>query len=327
VQDPFRQGIHNLGDGAWAYVQPDGSWGWNNAGLITDGDQSLLVDTLFDERLTAQMLRSLQQTVGVRGEEIDLLVNTHANGDHTFGNRLVEGARIIASRACAEEMSDMPPQVLAELMRQAPAMGTLGEYLLHCFSDFDFAGVSLREPDETFSGEHTLSVGDKQVHLIEVGPAHTAGDVLVHVPDNRVVYTGDILFIEGTPIMWQGPVGNWIRACDRILGMDVEVIVPGHGPLTDKQGVRRVQEYLRYIDGEARQRHAAGLSAEEAAKDIALGSYASWSDAERIAVNVDTLYREYRGDDSPPDVMRLFTLMAEVWRAQHSSRPNRGPLT
>jgi len=316
MQDPFKRGIHEIGNGAWAYIQPDGSWGWNNAGLITDGDQSLLVDTLFDERLTADMLRAMHQVIGVRGEEIDLLVNTHANGDHTFGNRLVEGARIIASKACAEEMSDMPPAVLAELMRQAPAMGTLGEYLQHCFADFDFAGVTLRQPDETFSGEHSLKVGDKPVQLIEVGPAHTAGDVLVHVPDNRVVYTGDILFIEGTPIMWQGPVGNWLRACDRILAMDVDVIVPGHGPITDKAGVRAVQDYLRYIDAEARQRFDAGMPAEEAAQDIALGSYASWSDAERIAVNVDTLYREYRNDPTPPDVIRLFTLMAEVWRAQ-----------
>ena len=316
MRNSFTQGIHNLGDGAWAYLQPDGSWGWNNAGLITDGEQSLLVDTLFDERLTADMLRTMHSSVGVRGDAIDMLVNTHANGDHTFGNRLVEGARIIASKACAEEMSDMPPELLADLMRQAPDLGLLGEYLEHCFSEFDFAGVTLRAPDETFSGEHTLSVGDKKVHLIEVGPAHTAGDVLVHVPDNRLVYTGDILFIEGTPIMWQGPVRNWIRACDLIIDMDVDLIVPGHGPMTDKAGVRRVREYLGYIDTEARRRFDAGMAADEAAKDIALGSFASWSDAERIAVNVDTLYREYRNDPTPPDVMRLFTLMADVWHAQ-----------
>lgn len=310
----FERGMQDLGDGAWAYLQPDGSWGWNNTGLIIDGDQSLLVDTLFDERLTAGMLKTMSDAVGVQASEIDLLINTHANGDHTFGNRLVSGARIIASKACAEEMSETPPEMLAEMMREAPKLGVLGDYLKHCFSDFDFAGVTLRQPDETFSGAHSLNVGDKKVDLIEVGPAHTAGDVLVHVPDNKVVYTGDILFIEGTPVMWRGPVGNWIRACDRILEMDVDVIVPGHGPVTDKAGVKQVQDYLSYIDAEARKRFDDGMSADEAARDIGLGKFASWLDAERIAVNVHTLYKEYRGDTSPPDVMRLFSLMAEIWR-------------
>lgn len=311
----YEKGLHDLGDGAWAYLQPDGSWGWNNAGLVIDGDQAMLVDTLFDETLTADMLRIMRDAVGRGGREIDYLVNTHSNGDHTFGNRLVEGATIIASEACAEEMDLMPPQLLASLMHRAPELGQLGEYLQFCFSSFDFDGVVLRRPDETFSGERELRVGDKTVRLIEVGPAHTAGDVLVYVPSNQVVYTGDILFIGGTPIMWQGPVANWIRACDRILAMEVKAIVPGHGPITDKDGARRVRDYLTFIDGEARKRFDAGMSQEDAAKDIALGEFRSWLDSERIAVNVHTLYKEYRGDHSPSDVLRLFTVMSDIWAA------------
>lgn len=157
-------------------------------------------------------------------------------------------------------------------------------------------------------------VGDKTVALIEVGPAHTAGDVLVHVPQDRVVYTGDILFIDGTPIMWAGPVGNWLKACDLILSLDVDAIVPGHGPLATHAQVRAVQDYLRYVDGEARKRYDAGLSAAEAARDIALGDYAAWGDAERIAVNVDTLYRGYSGDKTPPNALALFGLMAQLRR-------------
>jgi glyoxylase-like metal-dependent hydrolase (beta-lactamase superfamily II) len=107
-------------------------------------------------------------------------------------------------------------------------------------------------------------------------------------------------------------VANWIRACETIIAMDVDVIVPGHGPITDKIGVRRVAEYLTYIDAEARKRFDAGLPVREAALDIALGDYANWGDAERIAVNVDSLYREYRGDGKVTPVIELFALMAEV---------------
>lgn len=306
----FTKGLHEIGNGTWAYLQPSGSWGWSNAGLVTDGGASLLVDTLFDERLTAAMLEEMKASTGFGGVEIAALVNTHANGDHTYGNRLVSNAEIIASRAGAEEMQDVPPMVLAELMRQAPQLGRLGRYVMHCFGPFHFEGLALTLPTRTFSGELQLEVGTKPVRLIEVGPAHTRGDVLVHVPGERVVYTGDILFIGGTPIIWAGPVANWIRACERILQMDVDVVVPGHGPITDKSGVREVRDYLKFIDAEARPRFEAGMSFEDAARDIPLGGYRNWSDYERIAVNVHSLYQEYSGKRSPPDHARLFDAMA-----------------
>ena len=163
-----------------------------------------------------------------------------------------------------------------------------------------------------------VKVGDKAVELHEVGPAHTGGDVIAYVPGDKTVFTGDILFIDGTPIMWAGPVSNWIRACEKIIGMDADVIVPGHGPITDKAGVRRVADYLAYIDTEARKRFDAGLSVRDAAHDIALGDFSSWGDAERIAVNVDTLYREYRGDGQVTPVMELFGLMAEMRDVQRA---------
>jgi len=310
----YRRGLHDLGGGAWAYLQPDGVWGWSNAGLIVDGEASLLVDTLFDEPLTAAMLETMADATGIGAGEITTLVNTHANGDHTFGNRLVTRAEIIASAASAEEMAETPPAMLAAMMAQAPDLGAMGAYLEQIFGSFDFAGVRLKTPSRTFSGSLELTVGDTAVRLIEVGPAHTRGDVLVHVPARRLVYSGDILFIEGTPVMWAGPVGNWIRACEAIMAMDVEVIVPGHGPITDKAGVAGVRDYLVYVDRQARARFDAGMSAGEAARDIALGDYAAWGDAERIAVNVDTLYKEYRGENTPPDIPRLFTLMAELAR-------------
>ena len=308
----YAKGLHDLGDGAWAWLQPDGGWGWSNAGLIVDGEESLLVDTLFDMTLTREMLAKMTDATGLTGADIDTVVNTHANGDHTHGNGCCQKAEIIASEASLKEMEAVSAAALAGFMAAAPYMGPAGQYLLDIFGPFDFAGVEERLPTRTFSGELSLKVGDKPVRLIEVGPAHTRGDVLVHMPADRKVFTGDILFIDGTPLMWAGPVRNWIAACDRILAMDVDVIVPGHGPITDKAGVRRVSEYLSFCDREARKRYDAGLSVRDAAHDIALGDYSSWGDAERIAVNVDTLYREYRGGGPPTEIAQLFGLMAEL---------------
>jgi glyoxylase-like metal-dependent hydrolase (beta-lactamase superfamily II) len=244
--------------------------------------------------------------------EIDAVVNTHANGDHCYGNQLVRGATILASKACAEEMDEVPPQLLAQLLAATPQLGAAGEFFREVFGRFEFAGIEGVKPDRTFEGELIWRVGDKPVHLIEVGPAHTRGDVIVHSPADRVVFTGDILFIEGTPIVWEGPVENWIRACRRIEAMDIDVVVPGHGPVTDRSGAREVREYLAFVRDEARARFDAGMPAAEAAADIALGRYSGWRDAERIAVNVDTLYREFGGATERSSPLDLFARMATL---------------
>ena len=309
----YAKGLHDLGGGCFAWLQPDGSWGWSNAGLVTDGDASLLVDTLFDLRLTREMLAAMRDATPA-ARAIDVLVNTHANGDHCFGNELVEGAVIVASRACAEEMGAVPPAMLAALVKNADELGAGGAFFREVFGDFEFEGIALTPPTETFEGRQMRRVGDKEVELIEVGPAHTRGDVLVHVPADRTIFTGDILFIEGHPIMWEGPIGNWIRACDTIAALEPEVVVPGHGPITDVAGVRTLRDYLTYIEREARARYEAGLSVEEAARDISLADYASWGDAERIVVNVATLYREFGAPGEPPNPVELFAMMGALAR-------------
>jgi len=311
----YKKGLLETGNGMYAWLQPDGGWGWSNAGLVVDGGESLLVDTLFDARLTRDMLASMADAAGVKANEIGNLVNTHANGDHTHGNGLCTNAEVIASAASAREMEVTTPEVMQGFINAAPSMGETGEYIQAIFGAFDFNDVAEKLPTKTFSGEMQLQVGGKNVNLTEVGPAHTRGDVLVHVPADRTVFTGDILFIEGTPIMWAGPVANWIRACDLIIEMDAEAIVPGHGPITDTKGVKKVQEYLNYINQEAQKRFDAGLSVRDAAHDISLGDYEAWGDAERIVVNVDTLYREFDATKEPTDIGELFSLMAEIKRS------------
>jgi len=233
-----------------------------------------------------------------------------------------QGADIIASSAGAEEMDEWPPEALAKLMRAAPDMGETGKFLLDLFDVFDFEGIRYTPPNLTFDEELTITVGDREVRLVEVGPAHTKGDVLVYLPSDKTVFTGDILFVKGLPIVWAGPVDNWIKACDLMLGWDLETVVPGHGPITDKSGIREMREFLVYVKTEARKRFDAGLSVTEAANDISLDMYGSWSDAERIVVNVDALYREFRNDSTPTDIVGLFGLMASYHRA-HAGGPGR----
>jgi cyclase len=304
--------LRELGDRCFAYLQGTGGWGWSNAGLVVGDGSSLLVDTLFDLDLTNEMLRRVGPVTATA--PIRTVVNTHANGDHCYGNQLVGDAEIVASTATAHEMADVPPAMLAAL---TAAPGDVGDLFRHFFGEFRFDGIELRLPDRTFDGRLELDVGGRTVELIEVGPAHTAGDTIAHVPDARTVYTGDILFVGGTPIVWAGPLSNWIAACDLMLELDVETVVPGHGPVTDQAGIAGVRDYLAFVDREATARHDAGVDALDAAREIAglVGAredFGRLGEFGRIAVNVEAVYRAIDPAHQSPDVVELFRRMAAL---------------
>ena len=151
----YTRGAHEIADGVHAWLLPDGGWGLSNAGLVTSGGESLLVDTLFDLKLTAEMLEGFAPHL--RNAPITTVVNTHANGDHCYGNSLVPDAEIVASRAAAHEMDETPPALMADMVKAAPHMEpTLGAWITAAFGPYDFDGIDLRPPTTTFDGALTV---------------------------------------------------------------------------------------------------------------------------------------------------------------------------
>jgi cyclase len=318
----YVKGLNEIADGVFAYLQPDGGWGWSNAGLVCGEGGSLLVDTLFDSNLTRDMLDQMRPVTSTR--PIGTLVNTHANGDHCYGNGLVAdpaagGSRgpveIIASRATAEEMDDVPPSLMAAMVDSDLGDEDLNRYVANAFGPFDFAGAQPAAPTRTFDGSLGLDVAGTAVELIETGPAHTAGDVIVHVPDAGVVFVGDLGFIGGTPIVWSGPLSNWCDAIDLVAGLGVHTVVPGHGPVCGVPELLEVRDYLCHVEREATERFEGGMSAEDAIADIDLGPWADLGEPERIVVNVHTVYRHLDPDAPRPDVLELFRQMATYRRS------------
>lgn len=305
--ETYTKGLHEMGDGCFAWLEPDGSWGWSNAGLIAGDGESILVDTLFDVPLTRNMLDGMEKVT--RTNPISTLVNTHSNGDHWFGNQLLRDREIIAASSAAAEMPDAGPERL-EALRQLP--GATGDFAREIFAPFDWSDFEPTLPNRTFDGRLELDIGGVDVHLIELGPAHTAGDTIAYVPSADTIFTGDLLFIGGTPIIWAGPLSNWVKACDVMLELGADRIVPGHGPITDQSGIRSVRDYLTFVDEQARARHAAGMSAEEAIADITLGEYADVAEHGRIAQNVLAVYYELEPRMDKVDVLSVFGKIAEL---------------
>lgn len=310
----YEEGLYDLGRGVFAWLVPNGSWGEANAGLVTGGGASLLIDTLWDLRQTRAMLAAMAPILAEA--PLATLVNTHADGDHFWGNELVAGVDSVTSDASRAEMAHTRPGAMLAFERLGKTLTALphtaarkvGHYFKAMCAPYAFAEVTHTPATLTFSGELELDIGGRAVRLIEVGPAHTEGDLMVHVPDARVLYTGDVLFVGSTPVMWAGPVENWLRALDRILALDVDVIVPGHGPITDKEGVRLMRRYWHFVIAEARCRLAEDATPMAAARAIVMSPafraqpFAQWDSPERIVTNVHLLYRHWRGKAAPLSV-------------------------
>jgi cyclase len=307
----YRKGHHDLGQGCHAWLQPDGSWGWSNSGLITGSGTSLMVDTLFDLPLTREMLAGL--TPVLDRHPLRTVVNTHSDPDHVNGNELVAGpdVEILASEAAAPLMTQ---EALDTVARVKHLDGVLGEFARHIFGPFELDGITATGPDRTFSGEESVDVGGREVRLIQVGPAHTPGDALVYVPDARLLYAGDVLFVGGTPIAWAGPIDRWIAALDLVLDMDVATIVPGHGPVSGKAEVSTMREYLVSVETQARQRFSDGLDVDEAIASIDLGRFADLPEHGRLAQNVLNVYQQLDPAIPRPDRLTVLTKIAALER-------------
>lgn len=310
----YERGLVQVGPTTHAFLQPDGSWGWSNSGLITGDDGAVLVDTFFDLPNTRELLDAVHTATD---RPIRTLVNTHHNGDHTFGNQLVEGATIVGHTRCRDELLSGPSAaVLAAASDAADEPGAAG-YLKRAFAPFDFTGIDVVPPTVTFEDALSLHSGDREIRLMYFGPCHTLGDIAVWVPDERVLFAGDLAFIGSTPLVWEGSLTNWIATVDRLLSLEPEVIVPGHGPVTDGEGLRSMDGYLRLVVTEGSKLKDAGLTPQQAAPEIDLGAYAQWKDPERLVLNLMRLWHELDGlpADSRVDVLEAFAGMDAYARA------------
>lgn len=320
---PFELGLAQLSPKVHAYLQPDGGFGLSNAGLVGGPRDALLVDTLFDLPHTRRMLDEIARRVT---SEIGRVVNTHHNGDHCWGNQLLPGAEIFGHRRCAELMRALPPDALQRL-KTAPDSVPAARALRQGLEPFDFTGIEVTPPT-TFVPDDgmTLEVDGLEVRLLCVGPAHTAGDVIVHLPGEGIVFTGDVLFRLCTPIGWEGTFERWIGALETIEALGAHTLVPGHGPICGPEGAREMRDYLIFVRDESRRCFEAGLSVEEAALRIDPGPYAAWAESERIVFSVDRAYREFRGEpyDAPVDFLRLAVAMAKVRERHRAARAAAG---
>ena len=312
---PFTKGLHRLSDNVYTYIQPDGSWGLNNAGLIVGDTCAVVVDTLYDNAHTNEMIGQIKKVLPPN-LRIGYLINTHANGDHWYGNSLFEDARIIASEACAREMKQLPPRKMHLLLTLHWLLGKGGKYAKRAFKEFSYQNIAPVYPDETFLDSFDLNPRGIDIKIIDMGSCHSSSDAIVYLESEKIIFASDLLFIDGTPIAWSGPIKRMIAALDKLIAMDAHTYVPGHGPVTDKDGIGKVKEYFEMIYDQGKPRLKQNMSLVNAALDIDLGEFAAWIDKERLIINLHCLQRELFPEKKALSPIKLFGLMETYLQRQ-----------
>ena len=290
----WRTELKELRPGIYAYIQEKGNWGLSNSGAIVGHRGVLLIDTLFTNDLTRTMLAEIASVTAL---PVTWLYYTHHHGDHVYGSGLIPSATVVAHEQCARILSAYPPDPAVTQQR---------------FPQFDFSGVEVRLPQLTFSGGLTHRFDGYQVEFIHHCHAHTPGDAVVYLPDHGIVFCGDVLFLYSTPVAQDGSIRGWLRFLEFLLDLPAQTYIPGHGPVTDRQGVLLCYEYLASLYVQGRKFHEMGVPPAEAARRFELGVFREWANWERVLINLHRLYAELEGKSSEEAPINLSALRPEL---------------
>lgn len=289
--DPPR--LVEVAEGVYGYIQLPGGWCVSNAGVITGPGGALVIDTLATESRAKRLTAAVD---ALRPGPARTLVNTHHHGDHNFGNHVFGPSALVIGHELAR----------TEMAETGLALTTL-------WPGLEWGAVRVTLPSVTFTDRLTVHIGQRRAELIHVGPAHTTNDVVVWLPDDEVLFTGDVVLSGATPFTLMGSVRGSLAAVEALSQLGARTVVCGHGPVTGPEVFEQTIAYLRWIERLAAEGAICGRTPLELARDADLGEFGELLDPERIVGNLHRAYAELDGAEldgaergRPLDVVTIF---------------------
>jgi glyoxylase-like metal-dependent hydrolase (beta-lactamase superfamily II) len=284
----WNRELRQLAPNVYAYTQGGGpkavNAGVSNALMVAGPDYLLAVDALQGPVPARAFIAASKQATG--GKEFGRLIVTHHHGDHVNGNQFFTHAEILSHPYCRDMCLRAVPNT-PKLWNPTPGVAEVAEER------------RLVPPSVTFLDELVYFIGGTEVRMRHVGPAHTWGDVIAFIPQHKILFLGDVGFFWVAPYANNSWVTRWIELCDSLVGWDVDVMVPGHGPIGGKKELQEMASYFRVLGVEARKRYEAKMSAGAAAEQIRLGRFDNWIGPERLIMDTVRWYQEWDGSLTP----------------------------
>jgi len=283
----WNRELRQLAPNVYAYTQGGGpgisAAGVSNPGMIAGADYLMAIDAAQGPIPSKAFIAAAKQATG---KDFGRLINTHHHGDHVNGNQFFTHAEILSHPYCRDEC--------VKAAATTPKMWTATPGVAEGTEE-----RKLVPPTVTFKDDLTYFIGGTEVQFKFAGPAHTWGDMMAYLPQYKILFAGDVAFFWVAPYANNSFITKWIEVCDKIAGWDVDVIVPGHGPIGGKKELAEMASYFRVLGVEARKRYDAKMPPGAAAAEIRLGRFDNWIGPERLIMDVVRWYEEWDSTLTP----------------------------
>jgi glyoxylase-like metal-dependent hydrolase (beta-lactamase superfamily II) len=250
--------LFKLSESAYGAIAKENSGMGGNAGFIDIEDYLIIIDTTGNVEAAKDLKRAATEFAQ---KQPSFIVITHYHMDHLMGTSLFDKTtQIMTSDRTLNNIQTEGKQRLEELkrldlkeMEESLHKETNKDKKLELENDIKFIKTirsedfSLREPNITFTEGCIIYGKGESVHLRVFNKAHTNGDVIVYIPQEKVLFSGDLLFARTDPWLGSGNPEGWISVNEEIMTMDFKVCVPGHGQLASKEDFSLENKYIKEL--------------------------------------------------------------------------------
>jgi cyclase len=228
-----------------------------NVGFIVTGEGVVLIDAPLlpdDARLWLSEIR------GRTEQEIAFIVNTDHHRGHILGNQYFSTAKVIAHEFAWKNMQGYGDSFRTRLLNLYRKR--MPDVVEEWKQDLEII-----PPEITFTGRTILFKGDKELHLIPLG-GHTKATTVVYLPQDRILFAGDLVITDRPPFLSQSDTRKWLRALTYLRKLHYDVLVPGHGELCGKEATERMSEFLRLVRRRVRSAYRSGMSKTDTSRTL-----------------------------------------------------------
>jgi len=254
--------------------------GLTNAGIIIGDDSVLVIDSL---RVPSFARDLIQDVKTITDKPIGFVIDTHSHWDHSWGNEEFPDATIIGHKNCYAEMIDVEwnEEWRKKVVSSNDPWSEEGNL------------VNITPPNMTFETSMQLYFGGRELDLKYFGRAHTSGDIYIHLPKEKIVFTGDVAQDGGVPYLGDCYPADWPETDNQLASLPIEKFMSGHGPIGDHNALVEAKDFIHTLVDSVKHAIADGQDSSQASKYVInemSPKYGDWRSFDRIGENLPSVY-------------------------------------
>ena len=258
--------------------------GLTNAGIIVGDDSVLIIDSLRVPSFARDLIKDVKD---ITDKPIQFVIDTHSHWDHSWGNEEFPDATIIGHKNCYAEMIDVEwnEQWRKKVTSSNDPWSEEGNI------------VNITPPNMTFETSMQLYFGGRELDLKYFGRAHTSGDIYIHLPKEKIVFTGDVAQDGGVPYLGDCYPVDWPDTDNKLAALPIERFMSGHGPIGDHKALEGARDFIHNLVDSVKSAIADGQNYVQASESVIAQltpEYGNWRSFDRIGENLTSVYEKLK---------------------------------